>query len=141
MKKTALIFAFLVFSVYGFSQDNAAELLKKATIKIDTKDYKGALALLDKALLLDSGDPEIFAFRGQAKHFLNDLNGALIEYNKALELAPNYAEVYHLRGMVKGDLKDQTGACEDWEKAYEFGFKKALKLLSKYCDDDGKPKK
>ncbi len=141
MKKISFISLFLLFVVYAFAQDNAAELLRKASLKMDAKDYKEVLSLLNKAISLDSGDPECYALRGQAKHNLNDLNAALLDYNKALELTPNYAEVYSLRGMVKGDLKDPKGACEDWEKAYEFGYKKALELLSKYCNDVMDPKK
>ncbi|MEI8201693.1 MAG: tetratricopeptide repeat protein [Bacteroidota bacterium] len=141
MKRTAIICLFLLFAAWSHGQDSASVLMRKASLKIDAKDYKGAITLLNSAISLDSGDPDAYAFRGQAKHNLNDLNGALADYNKAIELMPNYAEVYHLRGMVKGDLKDQKGACEDWEKAYEYGYKKALELLSKFCNDVMDPKK
>jgi tetratricopeptide (TPR) repeat protein len=141
MKRTLFAITFLLFGIWAFGQDNANELVRKASIKLDTKDYKGAITLLNKAIDLDSGDPESYAFRGQAKHFLEDYKGALADYNKAIELQNNYAEMYHLRGIVKNELKDKKGACEDWEKAYELGFSKSLSLLSKFCNEEMNPKK
>ncbi len=148
MKKIFLVFSLVLFSITVFSQETARELLDQGVNQITRKNYKKAIELFDKAIVLDNGDQELYAHRGQAKHYLGLYQEAILDYNKAIQIEPDYAEVYHLRGLAKAELKDMNGACEDWEKSYEKGEKRAMELLIEFCkeylDNDGsttKPKK
>lgn len=149
MKRILFVFLVLLMSGSVFSQETARELLDEGVNQITRKNYKKAIELFDKAIVLDNGDQELYAHRGQAKHYLGLYKEAIIDYNKAIQIEPDYAEVYHLRGLAKAELKDMNGACEDWEKSYEKGEKRAMELLIEFCkeylDKDGetgnKPKK
>jgi len=148
MKKIFLMLTLVLLSISVFSQETVRELLDQGVNQITRKNYKKAIELFDKAIAMDNGDQELYAHRGQAKHYLGLYQEAILDYNKAIQLEPDYAEVYHLRGLAKAELKDMNGACEDWEKSYEKGEKRAMELLIEFCkdylDNDGstvKPKK
>jgi tetratricopeptide (TPR) repeat protein len=119
---------------------SAQDYLKKGNAQLDLKNYKEALALLNKSIELDSESGEAFAYRGMAKYHLKDYKGAIEDFDAALKIIPDYGEVYDLRGVAKAELGDKVGACEDWNKAFELGFNKAYELIEKYCLDDDQKK-
>lgn len=135
MKKLFFIFLVLLFSSSIYSQETARELLDQGVNQITRKNYKEAIVLFDKAIELDKGDQELYAHRGQAKHYLNRYHEAILDYNIAIKLEPDYSEIYHLRGLAKAELKDMNGACEDWETSYEKGEKRVMELLVEFCKD------
>lgn len=135
MKKLFFIFLVLLFSSSLYSQETARQLLDQGIYQITRKNYKKAIELLDKAIELDKFDQELYAHRGQAKHYLNRYHEAILDYNMAIKLEPDYSEVYHLRGLAKAELKDMNGACEDWEISYEKGEKRVMELLVEFCKD------
>lgn len=142
MKKISFVIIMVLMSLTTFSQETVRELLDEGVNQITRKNYKKAIELFDKAIALDNGDQELYAHRGQAKHYLGLYQEAILDYNKALQIQPDYAEVYHLRGLAKAELKDMNGACEDWEKSYENGEKRAMELLIEFCKeylDNGGP--
>ncbi|MDD2411939.1 MAG: tetratricopeptide repeat protein [Bacteroidales bacterium] len=147
MKKLFFIFLVLLFSSSIYSQDTSREFLDQGVNQITRKNYTKAIELFDKGIELDNGDPELYAHRGQAKHYLTRYHEAILDYNMAIKIEPDYSEVYHLRGLAKAELKDMNGACEDWEISYEKGEKRVMELLVEFCKDylDGdtsnKPKK
>lgn len=135
MKRIVFVCVLVLISVSSFAQDgDVRELLDKGINLITKKEYKSAIEILNQAATLSPDDPEIYAHRGQAKHYLNQFKEAIEDYNIALRLQPDYAEVYHLRGLAKGELHDNTGACEDWEMAYEKGESRALQLIVEFCE-------
>ncbi|MEI6346802.1 MAG: tetratricopeptide repeat protein [Bacteroidota bacterium] len=134
MKKIVLVCFLALIFFASYSQTDTRELLDKGINCITKKEYKKAIAFLDSATLVNPDDPEIYAHRGQAKHYLTNYKEAIEDYNIALRLQPDYAEVYHLRGLAKGELKDNIGACEDWEIAYEKGESRALQLIIEFCE-------
>lgn len=115
------------------AQTTSEDYLNLGIKHMEKKHYSEALESFEKAYILNSNDPNVIAFRGQAKHQLNRFQDAIVDYNKALELQPNYAEVLHLRGLAKLELKDVTGACEDWEKANKLGYPDVIDLIIQYC--------
>ncbi len=135
MKKLFFVFLVLLFSSSLYSQESGRELLDQGVYEITRKNYNKAIELFDKAIQADSGDQELYAHRGQAKHYLNRYHEAILDYNMAIKLEPDYSEVYHLRGLAKAELKDMNGACEDWETSYEKGEKRVMELLVEFCKD------
>ena len=136
MKRIILIsiIALMGFSSYA-QQETSTQLLDQGINQITRKNYRKAIELFDKAIAMDNGDQELYAHRGQAKHYLNMYREAIEDYNKAISLEPDYSEVYHLRGLAKAELKDMEGACEDWEKSYEKGELRVLELIIEFCKD------
>ncbi len=132
----------MLFSVSIFAQENVNDLLDKGINLISKKDYKEAIEVFNKAEKINSNEAEIYAHRGQAKHFLGLYKEAIEDYNMAIQLQPDYAEVYHLRGLAKGELKDNIGACEDWQIAVDKGENLANELIDEFCQPEkGKTKK
>jgi tetratricopeptide (TPR) repeat protein len=111
-----------------------SEFLDLGVLKINEKDYKGAIEKFNIAIRISPADADAYAFRGQAKCLLMQYKDALLDFNKALELQPDYAEVLDMRGVCKAELGDKKGACEDWKQSYENGYNPAFKMLEKYCD-------
>jgi len=113
-----------------------SEFLDLGVMKLNQKDYKGAIEKFNMAIRISPADADSYAFRGQAKSLLMMYKDALADFNKALELEPDYAEVLDMRGVCKAELGDQKGACEDWKQSYIDGYNPAFKLLEKFCDID-----
>lgn len=137
MKKIIYVCFLVMMAVSSFAQDQDADprdLLDKGINFITRKEYTKAIEVLDQAALMSPDDAEIYAHRGQAKHYLNMFKEAIEDYNESVRLQPDYAEVYHLRGLAKGELHDDAGACEDWQIAYEKGESRAIQLIVEFCD-------
>lgn len=131
--KITLAIGILFVLATGNAQQSAEYYFKNGISLIAKQKYQEAFDELDKAYKLDSKDPNIIAFRGQALHYLKRYEEAIKDYNIALTLQPNYAEVYHLRGLARYELKDSTGACEDWEQANKLGYDMVIDLIIEYC--------
>ncbi len=110
------------------------EFLDQGIVRLDNKDYKGAIEKFNMAIRISPMDADAFAFRGQARSLLMQYKDAMADFNKALELQPDYAEVLDMRGVCKAELGDMKGACEDWEQSYQNGYNPAFKLMEKFCD-------
>ena len=110
------------------------EFLDQGVIKMDHKDYNGAVEKFSIAIRISPLDPDAYVFRGQARCMLLQFKDALEDFNKAIDLQPDFAEAYDLRGICKAELGDKTGACEDWKKSFELGYNPAFKLLDKFCE-------
>ena len=128
-----LCFSFLLLFSTVHAQKSSSDLLDDGIKYMSKQQFENALTSFEQAYALKKNDPNILAFRGQAKHELGKLKEAIEDYNLALELQPNYAEVFHLRGLAKYELKDKTGACEDWDKANKIGYSGVIDLIIEYC--------
>ncbi|MGI6319629.1 MAG: tetratricopeptide repeat protein [Bacteroidales bacterium] len=140
MKRTLkYLFVILLLSSFSVvSAQSATEFLNKGIKLMSKQQFENALENFEKAYKLKSNDPNILAFRGQAKHSLNQYKEAIADYDKALQLQSNYAEVYHLRGLAKYELKDYEGACSDWEKANQLNYSGVIDLIIEFCMEKGK---
>ncbi|MDY0215519.1 MAG: tetratricopeptide repeat protein [Bacteroidales bacterium] len=121
------------FSASLNAQKSSSDYLDQGIKHMSKQQFEQALESFEQAFTLKKNDPNILAFRGQAKHQLGRLKEAIVDYNLVLELEPNYAEVFHLRGLAKYELNDKTGACEDWEKANIIGYSGVIDLIIEYC--------
>lgn len=93
--------------------------LNESQLKINEKNYSGAILELNKAIEIC---PELYILyynRGNLKAKLFDYEGSILDCNKALKIIPNFALAYYVRGLSKMNLKDNIGALNDFNKSIE----------------------
>lgn len=73
--------------------DEVRAMLRQAETLINTKDFKGALKLLNKAKKLEPQSPEVHGYLGMAYQNSMRTQKAIPEYIKALELNPSMSFV------------------------------------------------
>ncbi|MBE9201536.1 MULTISPECIES: tetratricopeptide repeat protein [unclassified Nodularia (in: cyanobacteria)] len=81
------------------------------------RDYTGALAHCNQALLLQPNNAQAYCGRGVARYFLDDHNGAIEDYTQAINIDPNYAKFYYKRGLSRSKLGYDQAAIEDFKTA------------------------
>lgn len=62
--------------------------------------YDEAIADMDAAIEIDSGNPRLYVERGQRISLIYEWDRALVDYDTALQLNPNYADAYYYRGLL-----------------------------------------
>ncbi len=89
--------------------------------KFEKRDYRGALAELNRAIQLNPKSAIAYSYRGALKgEKLSNIQGALADLNRAIQLNPNLAEPYSNRGALKGKkLGDIQGALADYDRAIQ----------------------
>jgi len=93
----------------------------RGEVKIDLKDYDGAIADYTKAIELNPNNANTFINRAIGKVGLKDYDGAIADYTKAIELNPNDAIAYYSRGYIKSFWGLDSEACQDIRKAQKLG--------------------
>ena len=76
--------------------------------------YGGAVDDLDRAIALDPGRADSYAFRASAHRFLDDLGRAEADAEGALALDGNHPEALLERGIIRRLGGDDEGARSDW---------------------------
>jgi len=120
-----------------FAQDPITkdqEYLDKGIQYFDSDNYKYAIQYFDSAIVVNTENVEAYAFRGISKYMLKQYIEAIEDFDLCLILAPGYAEVYYYRGLSKLEIDANKKACEDLYLAYDYGFKKAMKVIKNVCD-------
>ncbi|MDO9375369.1 MAG: hypothetical protein Q7T76_13175, partial [Ferruginibacter sp.] len=81
---------------------NAKALLEaaKANLQSAQGDSLWAIELLQKAILRDKNNPEIYTSLGDAYRKMVDGSNAVVNYDKALEVEPTYAEAMYKKGKI-----------------------------------------
>lgn len=103
------------------------------------EDYQKALDLNNKALKIDSLQPNAYNNRGFVHYKLKNNKAALNDINKSLSLYPSNSYAYKNRSLVYIE-QDKLGlACLDLEKALELGFSEMYgteveELQKKHCN-------
>ena len=95
----------------------AVELNNLANKKIDSEDYKSAIADLNQAIKLNPGQSETYLTLGFAYSSMGNSQGAIATYNKAIEINPKSAIAYYYRGDEYLQLENQEKALEDYDRA------------------------
>ena len=116
---------------------------RRASAKIDIKDYIGAVNDYTTAIRIENEKHEInfnaFHGRGVAKFFLKDYRGAIQDFNKVIRDDPeNYWReqqmwLYYYRGLSKIGLNQKDSGCMDLSKSGELGLAKAYDAIKTYC--------
>jgi tetratricopeptide (TPR) repeat protein len=104
----------------------------------DAGNYKLAIVYFDSSIVINTENTEAYAFRGLAKFDLKQYNEAIEDFDLALILAPGYAEVYYYRALAKLEIGATDKACEDLYASYNYGFKKAMKIIENVCKEEEK---
>jgi Flp pilus assembly protein TadD len=87
--------------------------------KYDLKDYRGAIANCNKAIMINPRHSAAYYNRANAKGELSDIEGAMADYGTAIEINPKDFAAYTNRGGIKYESKDFDGAISDFSKAVE----------------------
>jgi tetratricopeptide (TPR) repeat protein len=114
------------------------QLLKKGLSFFDAKNYKTAIQYFDSCIVVNTENTEAYAYRGLAKYELKHYNEAIEDFDLTLILAPGYAEVYYFRALAKLEIGANDKACEDLYAAYDYGFKKAMRVIENVCKEADK---
>lgn len=92
-------------------------------IKLEEKDYKGAIAYYDKAISLKPDFGYAYSNRGFAKMKLGDIPGAFKDIRKSLELDSKNSYAYKNLALVYLADGKKADACYNLKKALELGYK------------------
>ena len=87
---------FSLFFAYGVSaQKTADEFIKSGNQKEDVKDYKGALADYNQAIMLEPQNSEALYYRGFVKIRMQDFGNAITDFDLALAVDTESVELYY----------------------------------------------
>ncbi len=107
-------------------------------VRLGQKDYKGAIAMFDKAIQLNPEFAYAYSNRGFAKLNLGDMKGAYQDVKKSLLM--NNKNSYAYKNLALIYLKDgkKSDACYNLKKAIEYGYTEQYddevkNLLSENC--------
>ena len=103
-------------------QPNDIETLAdRARARALAKDWKGAEADLDAAIVQDQNRADLLVQRANLRWALNRKAEAATDVVRALELYPDYPPALIERGKMKASAGDLAGARRDWTKAAQAG--------------------
>ncbi|MGA7161254.1 MAG: tetratricopeptide repeat protein [Bacteroidota bacterium] len=105
---------------------NAEEYYESGRSKALSRDYRGAIDDLNKALILNGAHVNALLERGKARAELKEFKGAIADYTKVISLQPKNANAYQKRAKAKNFLRDYTGAMHDLEMAVRLDPKFAI---------------
>jgi tetratricopeptide (TPR) repeat protein len=98
-------------------QMSAKDFNNRGVDKLETKDYKGAIADFNQALRLDPKNAKAYFNRGFAYSSLENYQNAIEDYTKAIQMKPGDAEAFYNRGLAYSNLDNNKAAIADFEKA------------------------
>lgn len=144
---TKLISGFIIIILLSintlYAQDTKtkdAQLLEKGIEYYDAENYQYAIMYFDSVIIINTENVEAYAFRGISKFLLKQYNEAIEDFDLCLILEPGYAEIYYYRGLSKLEVGANKKACEDLYLAYDYGFRKAMKVIKNVCEEEKDPK-
>ncbi|MEL6931069.1 MAG: tetratricopeptide repeat protein [Cyanobacteria bacterium J06600_6] len=91
-------------SISSESISTAEELSAQGQAKAEILDYKGAIADLSQAILLNPEEAEFYYQRGLILSKLSDKKSALQDFDDAIARDPNHAGAYLQRGGMSFEL-------------------------------------
>jgi Flp pilus assembly protein TadD len=98
-------------------QSITSNLYVQAGDKVKKKDFKGAIADLDKLIAINPNDAKAYESRGLAYARLEDYPRAIADFNKAITINPKLTKAYIKRGLAYSVLEDYQKALSDFNKA------------------------
>ena len=87
---------------------------ERGFLRIKARNWKGALADFNQAILLDATDPDNWLQRGIVKEKLKDMAGALADYTQAIKLRDDYERAWMNRGNLLSKMNRLEEAIEDY---------------------------
>lgn len=98
------------------------ELENKISKLLNEKNYEEALKLCDDAIKSNSGDFQIYIYRGLTKNNLEKYEEAIEDYEASLKLNSNNATPYYFIGLTKDNLGLYNEAINNYDKAIELNY-------------------
>ncbi|PSB58847.1 tetratricopeptide repeat-containing S1 family peptidase, partial [Chamaesiphon polymorphus] len=96
--------------------DLGGDALVSATVKLQTGDYQGALAELNRSIAANPKKASAYYMRSNVHQMLGDRPQVLADLNKAIELDTKNASAYYLRGNILYANQDFKGAAADFDR-------------------------
>ncbi|WP_158217102.1 tetratricopeptide repeat protein [Synechococcus sp. 8F6] len=97
---------------------NSSEYME-AFARIDAKDYKGAIIILEQLRKKTDNSPSLYYALGKAQQELGENKNALANYDKAISLDKTSSKAFSNRGLIQGALGNLKAALADFTKAIE----------------------
>ena len=113
--------------------NNEKAFYNRGRLRMQLKDYKGAIEDLNVTLILKPDHFGAYNNRGMSKGLMQDFTGAIGDFSQAIRLNPEYSKAYFNRGNAEMAIDSLQSACSDWEKAASLGENAAQRLLKEYC--------
>ncbi len=120
MRRTLLVFLFLLSGFHTFSQLNTDHYFYIARSRIYFGNYVSAIENFNIVIKLKPYLPEPYFYRGMAKLYIDDFRGAKADLDKAIEIKPYYPEAYMYRAMANYEMKNFREALADYSNALEY---------------------
>lgn len=89
----------------------------RATAKMDTYDFSGAVADFSRALDMAPSNFGLMHGRAQALERLGHYQKALLDYDTAIQISPKNAALFTGRALIHAQLDNMDAAFRDLEKA------------------------
>ncbi len=119
--RRALALGFLLLSGCSRPAPSAAlpadNYITRGNAKADLKDYDGAIADYNQALVSRPNDADVYYNLGLARSGKDDYAGAVADLDRAIALSPVDAEFYLGRGGIKFSAQDYAAAVADFDQA------------------------
>jgi len=117
----SLLLAIVSFITILTNAQTATTYYNQGLEKFKAKLYNDAYTLFDKAISLDPGLSDAYAYRGVIKaDVYNQPIEALADYNKALQLDASSFMAYYLRGQLFQKLDKITEAFNDFARSVQY---------------------
>lgn len=113
--------------------NSKAMYVNRALVRIEVKNYAGAIEDCDKAIAIDFLLAEAYFVRGYVNHLIKENIKSLEDFDQAILLDPSHVDAFYNRAVVKKEINDFVGACKDLEVAIQLGYNKAEYKKSEFC--------
>jgi len=111
-------------TITGATNSQIDSLLRRANEKIITKDFKGAVAITDKVLLLQPNNYDALVCRANSLEALNFNLDAIEDYEKAISIDSSDGNTLGLLGLTYRKIGD----IENSQKYLKLSVDKGMKL-------------
>lgn len=96
--------------------DLGGDELVSAAVKLQSGDYQGALAELNRSISANPKKAAAYFMRSNIYQTLGDRSQVLSDLNRAIELDTKNASAYYLRGNILYANQDYKGALADFDR-------------------------
>jgi tetratricopeptide (TPR) repeat protein/V8-like Glu-specific endopeptidase len=97
--------------------------LVSAAIKIQSGDYSGALADLNRSITANPRRASAYYMRANINQSIGNRSQIIPDLNKAIELDPRNPQAYYLRGSMLQANDDLSGALADFDRVIQLDAK------------------
>lgn len=101
-------------------KSSATAFYNIGVVKIEIKDYYGAIEFCNQAIELNPHLADSFCNRGVAKMELKNYDEAISDFNRAISIKPDYVDVYYNRGVCEMKLNNFKEAIENFSQVIIF---------------------